>query len=64
MRQGLTDLENVMEILEETPDITDRPGAVDLNFEQGKVVFDHVSFKYRDGGTVLRDLSLAPLPTR
>ncbi|MBA3303055.1 MAG: ABC transporter ATP-binding protein, partial [Acidimicrobiia bacterium] len=51
----------IYEILDRAPEITDRPGAVDLVGPQGRVDFDDVSFRYGDGPEVLShfDLHLA-----
>jgi ATP-binding cassette subfamily B protein len=52
----------IFEILDEPPEIVDRPGAVDLIEPEGDVHFDHVSFAYGTGPNVLDgfDLHLAP----
>ena len=38
--------ERIFEILDENPDIVDRPGAYDLENVEGRVVFNHVRFAY------------------
>ncbi|MGD0199035.1 MAG: ABC transporter ATP-binding protein [Solirubrobacteraceae bacterium] len=48
----------IFEILDEAPEIVDRPGAVDLVDCRGDVRFEHVTFAYGDGAPVLSDLSL------
>jgi len=40
--------ERIFEILDENPEIVDRPGAYDLENVEGRVVFDHVRFTYGD----------------
>ncbi|MCU1373546.1 MAG: Lipid export ATP-binding/permease protein msbA [Actinomycetia bacterium] len=52
----------IYEVLDEQPDIVDRPGAVDLVTANGDVHFDHVDFAYANGTQVLRgfDLRLRP----
>ena len=40
--------ERIFEILDENPEIVDRPGAYDLEDVKGRVVFDHVRFAYGD----------------
>ncbi len=57
MRQGLTTLENVMEILNETPEIIDKPEAKAFIPRKGDVAFEHVSFAYEGGNKILNDLS-------
>ena len=49
----------IYEILDTTPDVVDRPGAVDLVDPQGKVEFRDVSFSYREGPDVLSNFSLS-----
>jgi ATP-binding cassette subfamily B protein len=52
----------IYEVLDEQPDIVDRPGAVDLVTTRGDVHLDHVDFAYPNGTEVLRgfDLRLRP----
>ena len=47
--------ERIFEILDESPDIVERPGAYDLDVERGAIDFDHVSFAYSNGAEILRD---------
>jgi ATP-binding cassette subfamily B protein len=48
----------IYEVLDQQPDVTDRPDAFDLVSCRGDVRFDHVSFAYGDGTSVLRDFDL------
>jgi ATP-binding cassette subfamily B protein len=50
--------QRILEILDEVPDIDDRPGAVDLVDCRGDVEFRGVRFAYRDGTDVLDGLDL------
>jgi ATP-binding cassette subfamily B protein len=52
----------IYEVLDEQPDVVDRPGAVDLVDCRGDVQFDDVSFGYANGTSVLDgfDLHLRP----
>jgi ATP-binding cassette, subfamily B, bacterial len=54
--------QRIYEVLDEQPDIVDRPGAVDLVDCTGDVHFDDVSFEYSNGTPVLEhfDLHLHP----
>jgi ATP-binding cassette subfamily B protein len=54
--------ERVFEVLDEVPDIRDRPGAVDLPRIQGRVVFNGVTFGYVEDQPVLVDVSLEAQP--
>jgi len=50
----------IFEILDESPNIDDAPDAVSLPDARGKVVFEHVSFAYRDRDMpVLDDVTLS-----
>jgi ATP-binding cassette subfamily B protein len=48
----------IFEILDESPQVTERPDAVDLAEPRGEVVLDDVGFSYADGPRVLDELSL------
>ena len=47
--------ERIFEILDENPEIVDRPGAVDLANVEGRLDFDHVRFAYANGAEILSD---------
>lgn len=57
MRQGLTDLESVVEILEEKPEINDKIDAKDLICSHGEVIFDQVDFRYEKSRPVFKNIS-------
>lgn len=58
-QNGYTGFERFTEILNIEPDIKDREGAVDLTDVKGDILFDDVSFKYKDGAhRVLRHINL------
>ena len=58
-QNGYTGFERFTEILNIEPDIKDKDGAVDLNDVKGDILFDDVSFKYKDGAhRVLRHINL------
>jgi ATP-binding cassette, subfamily B, bacterial len=52
----------IFEILDEAPEITDRPGAVDLIDPRGELAFEDVTFRYADGPAVLDGLDLLVAP--
>jgi len=57
-QQGFTGFTRVMEILEVTPDVQDRPHAVELAQPRGALAFRGVGFRYDDDGAhVLKALS-------
>ena len=47
--------ERIFEILDENPDIVERPGAIDLPLVKGVIRFDHVRFEYDNGAEILSD---------
>ncbi len=57
---GMAGFNRYMEIMDESPDITDAPDAVDLTDIKGDIAFEHVAFSYNDGGdSVLTDVNLS-----
>jgi ATP-binding cassette, subfamily B, bacterial len=59
VQQAIAGADRVSELLEEQPDIVDRPGAADLRGRaRGAVAFRDVSFGYLEGETVLEQVSL------
>ena len=54
--------ERIFEILDEQPEITERPGAVDLVDGRGSITFDHVRFGYGDGPDILKDFHATVRP--
>jgi ATP-binding cassette subfamily B protein len=47
--------ERIFEILDENPDIVERPGAFDLVDVHGTIDFNHVDFTYANGAEILTD---------
>jgi ATP-binding cassette subfamily B protein len=47
--------ERIFEILDENPDIVERPGAYDLDVANGSIDFNHVRFAYANGVEILHD---------
>ena len=47
--------ERIFEILDENPDVVERPGAFDLEVNGGRIDFTHVDFAYANGTRVLYD---------
>ncbi len=50
--------ERIYDLLDSTPHVQDRPGAVELHVERGAIDFDHVTFGYTSTEPVLRDFTL------
>jgi ATP-binding cassette, subfamily B, heavy metal transporter len=57
IKQGLTDIERMMDVLEQSPEVADRSGAKDLKVNGGAIKFDHVRFAYDPERTILKDVS-------
>ncbi len=57
VKQSLTDMEAMFNLIRVPADVTDRPGAAALRVAGGEVAFDHVSFAYRPDRPILRDVS-------
>lgn len=62
IQTALAGAERVFEIMDEKPEITDKPGAISLEDIRGDVVFDHVDFSYVPGVPVLKDMSFHAEP--
>ncbi len=62
-QNGYTGFERFTEILNIEPDIEDKKDAVELSDVKGDIVFDDVSFKYKEGAhRVLRHINLEIKP--
>ncbi len=57
IKQSSIDMEAMYALLDETPDIADKPAAVALNVRQGEVQFDHVAFVHDGRHAGLSDVS-------
>ena len=56
---GMAALDKIFELLDEEPDLRDRPGALALPRLRGELKFDHVSFAYAPGAEpALADIDL------
>jgi len=50
--------ERIFEILDESPDIVERPGVFDLEVPHGAIDFHHVHFTYANGAEILNDFDV------
>lgn len=57
MRQGLTDIEQMFDLLDVEQEVTDKPGARPLVIERGAVRFDNVAFAYDPKRPILKGVS-------
>jgi ABC-type transport system involved in Fe-S cluster assembly fused permease/ATPase subunit len=57
IRQGLTDIENMFDLLAEQPEVTDRPDASNLQITEGAIRFDNVDFHYDEDRPILKGVS-------
>ncbi len=62
MQHSIASAERIFTLLDQVPDVHDRPGAVDPGTIQGEIEFDHVDFYYEDEKPVLTDFSLKVKP--
>jgi ATP-binding cassette subfamily B protein len=60
--QASASAERIVELLDEAPEITDSPHAVEAPRFRGELAFEHVTFGYEPGRPVLRDVSLRVRP--
>ncbi len=63
-QSGMAALDKIFELLDEEPDIRDRPGALELPRLRGEIEFDDVTFSYGDGEPALCDVSSTCLRAR
>jgi ATP-binding cassette, subfamily B, heavy metal transporter len=57
IRQGLTDIEQMFDLLDVRQEVTDRPGADDLHITDGAISFRDVHFAYDPARPILKGLS-------
>ena len=58
LEEGGAAAARIFEILDTTPDVDDRPGAVEVTAFERELVFDHVTFEYDPEVPVVHDVSL------
>ena len=57
IRQAMTDIERMMDVLEQNPEVADKPDAKPLIVSGGTIRFENVRFKYETDRTILDGLS-------
>ena len=58
----VADLEEMLEILDQEPEVNDKPGALPLDFTAGKIEFKNVNFAYTSERPILRNISFEVNP--
>lgn len=58
MQQAVASAERVFSLLDEKPELVDRPGATDPGSIKGDIVFENVEFYYEQNKPVLQDFNL------
>ena len=59
---GMAALDKIFELLDEQPDIADRPGAIELPRVRGEIRFEDVTFSYGGEAQALDEVTLAVPP--
>ena len=57
IRRALTDLENMLGLLNKKPQVTNAPNANTLNVPYGEIAFNNVSFSYNASRPILNNIS-------
>lgn len=61
-KQGEASVDRIFELMAIQPTVTEKPKAINLPPVQGKVEYRHITFAYKPGEPVLRDISLFAMP--
>jgi ABC-type transport system involved in Fe-S cluster assembly fused permease/ATPase subunit len=56
LRQGLVDIESMFELLGQSPEVHDVPGAKDLVIDHGSIRFENVNFSYDEARPILKGI--------
>jgi len=62
IRYSLTDMDNLVKLLQQEPEIVDIKNAAELRVTQGQVNFEHVSFGYDENRPILKDVDFEIKP--
>jgi ATP-binding cassette subfamily B protein len=57
IRQGLTDIEHMFDLLDVRAEVVDRPNAKELEIEKGAIAFKNVQFAYDPARPILKGIS-------
>src|SRR5438046_974318 len=62
VQKAFAGMDRVLEILDEEPDVTEAPNALQLASANGRVVFEDVSFSYQQEDSVLQTVTFVLEP--
>jgi ATP-binding cassette, subfamily B, heavy metal transporter len=62
MKHSLTDMDQLVKLLDEEPEIRDRKDAPDLHVTRGEIRFEHVGFCYQPERPILDDIDFSIAP--
>ena len=62
VQQAMASVERIFDVLEQPPEMMDKPGAAGVQGVQGEIEFDHLTFCYEESKEVLKDVSFRALP--
>jgi ATP-binding cassette subfamily B protein len=62
VKQAVVDLELVFALVDQEPEILDRPGAKSLEQVEGRITFDNVEFAYKSDRPILNGLTFTAAP--
>lgn len=62
VQSAIAGAERIFALLDEKPEIKDKENAIELKEVKGEVEFDHVTFGYRPGKEIIKDLSFKAEP--
>jgi ATP-binding cassette subfamily B protein len=62
IQHAIASAERIFSLVDKTPEVQDRPGALDPGTLRGAIEFDHVDFYYEDLKPVLADFTLKVQP--
>ncbi len=64
LKHAIADMQLMFDVLEQEPEIQDKPGATELDVGEGEVRFEHVGFAYDPERPILHDVSFVIPPGR
>lgn len=62
LKHALSDMEQMFQLLEENPEISDKPDASPLEVGGGEICFEHVEFHYQQERPILFDINFTVPP--